>query len=413
MKHLQTLGCVILGVALLALTGCGATTPAAPTSAPPSAVPTSAPATAAPPTSAPPANTPTPPAAASPTAAGTQAPTPAPTATILPVVAADTTQVTVTRVEIPPIKGKTASIDILDIDQAAHLLYVTDRTDNGLDVFDIASPTAKYLRTIDMGSGPNGVTVAKNVNKVFAGLNNSNVAIVDVDPASSTLNTVLARLNTGGKNRADEMDYDPKEKKLYVANSNDQFVTVIDAVKNTIVKKIDLPGGGLEQPRYNPADGMMYLTGSDDNLVYQFDPATDTLVKKVDVVDPCNPNGLAINPATGQAILGCSNRKDQHTALWDLKAGKLVTRFTQVGAGDAAIYNAKADRFFFAASNFYRGAMIGLFGGSPVKFITNLPTANYSGSHGVAYDETNKVIYTQDQLAGEGALFSLPLPSTP
>lgn len=44
--------------------------------------------------------------------------------------------------QIPPIQGNTASIDILEIDQDAHLLYVTDRTDGGINVFDVAMPAA-------------------------------------------------------------------------------------------------------------------------------------------------------------------------------------------------------------------------------------------------------------------------------
>jgi hypothetical protein len=43
-----------------------------------------------------------------------------------------------------------------------------------------------------------------------------------------------------------------------------------------------------------------------------------------------------------------------------------------------------------------------------VKFLTNVETA--VGSHGVAFDETNKIVYTQDQLPNEGALFSFQLP---
>ena len=47
----------------------------------------------------------------------------------------------------------------------------------------------------------------------------------------------------------------------------------------------------------------------------------------------------------------------------------------------------EADRFFFAASNFNRGALMAVFSGNPVKFITAIPTA--VGSHAVAYDETD------------------------
>jgi len=47
-------------------------------------------------------------------------------------------------------------------------------------------------------------------------------------------------------------------------------------------------------------------------------------------------------------------------------------------------------------------------GTDPIKFVTNVQTA--VGSHGVAYDETNNIVYTQDQLPNEGALFSFTPP---
>ena len=294
----------------------------------------------------------------------------------------------------------------MEIDQASHLLYVTDRTDNGLDVFDVSTSCAKYVKTIDLGQGSNGVVVAKNVNKIFATLNDSTVAIIDIGTPGSE--KVLTKLSTGGKKRADEIDYDPKDKKIYAANSDDGIVTVIDAVTNAIVKKFDNMGDALEQPRYDSSDGMMYLTSSGQNAIFQFDPAKDTLVKKFDVGTKCDPNGLAINPTTNHALLGCSSRSANVAVEWDLTAGKAVASFDQAGAGDAVFYSAKADRFFFAASNFNRGALMAIFSANPVKFLTGIPTA--VGSHAVAYDETNGIIYTQDQNPNEGALFSFAPP---
>lgn len=410
----------LFAILLLVIVGCAPPPTPAPTNTavpPPTTAPTAVPPTAVPPTSVPPTNTAVPATATTVAATATTAATapkptntPVPTPTTLPVIPENTTKVNLTRVDIPPIKGKTASIDIIEIDQAAHLMYVTDRTDNGVDIFDVSTPTAKYVKTIDVGSGPNGVTVAKNVNKLFVGLNDSNVAIIDIDPASPKVNTVIAKLNTGGKNRADEMDYDPKDKKLYAANSDDGIVTVIDAVTNTIIKKFDQMGDALEQPRYNSADGMMYLTSSGQNAIFQFDPTKDVLVKKYDVGVPCDPNGLGINPTTNQALLGCSNKKTQQGVAWDLKAAKVIATFDQAGAGDAVFYSAKADRFFWGASNFYRGGQMAIFSGNPIKFLTNVPTA--VGAHGVAFDETNNIIYTQDQLPNEGALFAIPLAAT-
>ena len=332
--------------------------------------------------------------------------TPAPS--LLPQLGVNTTDVLIYRLPIPPIAGRTASIDVMEIDQTAHRLYVADRTDNGIDVFDVSTACPKYLKTMDTGSGPNGVVVAKNVNKLFAGLNDSSVAIIDIAPGSPNADTVLAKVTTGGQKRADELDYDPTDRKIYIANSDDGIVTVIDASTNAIIRRFDNMGDGLEQPRYNRADGMMYLTSSAQNAIFKFDPRGDVLVKKFDIGQKCDPNGIAINPTTNQAVLGCSSRSANVIVVWDLPAGRVLATFDEAGAADAVLYSAKMDRFFVAASNFNRGAVMSIFSGNPVTFLTNVPTA--VGSHGVAYDETNNLIYTQDQNPNEGALFTFPPP---
>ena len=353
------------------------------------------------------APTPTPAPTATPTLAP-GAPTPQPT--LLPPVAADTTVVPLTKTLIPPLAGKTASIDIIQIDQDAHRLYLADRTTNGVDVFDITTKDAKYVKSVDAGSGANGIVVAKKVNKLFAGLNDSNVAVIDL----TTLN-VIAKVSTGGKGRADELDYDPKDNKIYVANSGDGFVTVIDGTTNAIIKKFDNLGAALEQPQYNSGDGLMYMTSSDQNTVFVFDPAKDVLVRKDVLAVLCNPQGLAINPKTNQAVLGCAVGRAGSTGTpltvsWDLTKGIFLGVFGQVGAGDSVIYSPKTDRFYFGAHNFPHGSVIGIFSGGPIAFLTNVPTGSFSGAKNLAYDETNNLIYTQDALPGEGSIFSFTPP---
>jgi len=340
--------------------------------------------------------------------AGSGGPTPQPT--LLPPVAADTTVVALTKIPIPPLSGKTASIDLIVIDQDAHRLYAADRTTTGVDVFDITTKEAKYIKTVDAGSGANGVVVAKNVNKLFAGLNDSNVAVIDL-----TSLTLIGKVNTGGKGRADELDYDAKDNKIYVANSGDGFVTVIDATTNAIVHKFDGLGAGLEQPQYDSADGLMYMTSSDQNAVFVFDPVKDVLVRKDVLAVLCNPQGLAINPKTNQALLGCNigragSSGTPLTVAWDLAKGIFVGVFGQVGSGDSVTYSPKTDRFYFGAHNFPHGSSIGIFSGAPIAFLTNVPTGSFSGAKNLAYDETNNLIYTQDALPGEGALFSFTPP---
>lgn len=170
-------------------------------------------------------------------------------------------------VVIPPIQGKTANFDLFEIDQEAHLMYVGDRTSNGVDVFDVSHPAAKYLQTIPAGSGVNGVLIVKDLNKLFASTNDSRLLVIDL-----ARRTILADLKLGGKERTDEMGYAPTVKKLCAVNDKDRFVTVIDAVSNSVIKKIsDLPDG-MELPLYNPVDQMIYLTVGDDNLISRSTP---------------------------------------------------------------------------------------------------------------------------------------------
>jgi YVTN family beta-propeller protein len=330
------------------------------------------------------------------------------------IAAADWSDIPVTHVEIPiPEDAPAYRSNIIDLDQTAHRLYTGDGALGGIDVFDISGPIANYMTTVPVSGGAaNGVSVGANVHRVYAGLNDSSVAIIDTDPSSSTYNTVVANPNTGGEKRADEMDYDPVDRKLYVANSDDGFVSVIDGRTDQIIKKIGDLGPGLEQPRYNPIDGMMYMTGTGLNVLYKFDPKNDTLVKTYDVVDPCNPNGLAINPKTNQALLGCSSRAAyRHVAVWDFAAEKVVQIILGPGAGNTSIYDPQVDLYFFVGRTNGDDQGTAIYSGAaPVRLLGTV-NAGKAGGGSVVFDETNGIVYVHDIRSDQPlGLASFPLP---
>jgi DNA-binding beta-propeller fold protein YncE len=325
-----------------------------------------------------------------------------------------TTDVRIQRFPLPTAAQAAKYTDTLDIDQAAHRLYLGDNWSGGVDVFDISMPQPVYLKTIRMRGNLFGVAVAKDVQKLFVGLANSIVAVVDIDPTSAAADTVIDRVDTEGRGACDLLDYDPVHGKLYVANRHtvdgvdNGFLTAIDGRTHAIVGRIDNLGRTLEQPRFNPADGMVYVTGAGDNVLHQIDPVTDTLVRTFEIEDDCHPNGLAINPNTNQALLACNNRERPHTVIWDLTTQTIASVIEESGAGDGAIYDETADRFFFAASGFSRGPVMGVYGGNPVRFVTNIETER--GSSWVAYDHTNRLVYAPAYEDGKPALISFPLP---
>jgi DNA-binding beta-propeller fold protein YncE len=156
--------------------------------------------------------------------------------------------VQVTNTPLYSLNGKTASFDVIQIDQKDHRLYASDRTDKGIDVFDISSTRPRFLETIAMPSSPNGLAIAPDLGRLFVGMA-SGVAIVDIDATSQTRNTVLKQVATGGP--ADLLEY---AKPLLFVSSSDGSLTEIDPAAAQIKNQFKL-GHPLEQSRYNPIDG--------------------------------------------------------------------------------------------------------------------------------------------------------------
>lgn len=307
---------------------------------------------------------------------------------------------------IPPVHGQTAAFDTMALDPADHRLYMADSTDQGVDVMDVSVPPGRFLTTIPLQTIPHGIAIANDVQRLYTGNDDSTVSVVDINPSSPSRYTILATINTNGQSIADLVDYDPVDRKMYVANLDDGFMSAIDVKSNAIVKQI--PNlGKIEQPRYDSADGMVYIGNDDRDSIIQINPRTDTVVKEYPLPVKCVPHGLAINPATNQGIIGCSDKDNPVTLAWDFTTKRVIGSFDLAGAGDAVIFDAQAGHFYFAAAS-YAPAEIAVFNGAPIRFLTAVPTSHHSNA--VAYDPAQQLIYTYDGKHLEAALWAFPDP---
>jgi hypothetical protein len=305
--------------------------------------------------------------------------------------------VQVTNTPLYSLNGKSASFDVIQIDQKDHRLYVSDRTDKGIDVFDISSTRPRFLETIAMPSSPNGLAIAPDLGRLFVGMS-SGVAIVDIDATSQTRNTVLKEVATGGP--ADLLDY---AKPLLFVSSSDGSLTEIDPVAAQIKNQFKL-GHPLEQSRFNPINGKLYVTSPGTNALLQVDPNDGTVAREIPL-PKCQPGGLAINPRSNQAVITCRSS----VLSVDLNNGKSEV-FTQISGGDVVIYVPTVDRFFVAAPKNRPASVVGIFGGDPVAFVTTVVTSGAGNS--AAYDETNGIVYTPDVRMDKAGLNSFRLPAS-
>jgi hypothetical protein len=312
--------------------------------------------------------------------------------------------VAITNTAIPAAVGKTASIDVIDIDQTAHLLYAADRTDQGVDVFDISTPRARYLQTIAMPASPNGLAIAPDLARLFVGVSNGSIVIVNISTSSTAYGSVISVVKTGG-NSVDLLDYGAARQRVYAANASQGKLVSIDPSTGAIMATFTLGKVFLEQPRFDPADGMVYVTSPDADTLYRIDPSTGVLKDKF-LLNGCKPVGLAINPTTNKALMACH----KNTLAFDLGAGKIIGTFA-LGNSDIVTYDARVDRFFVASlPHAQTPGSVGIFGGNPISYISSAVT-NISGNSAV-YDETNKVVYTPDVQAKKATLagFAMPVP---
>ena len=249
------------------------------------------------------------------------------------------------------------AFDISWVDSASGHYYLADRTNGTIDVVDVL--TNKVTAQIggfkgatgkNDTSGPDGVVTTFSNRELWAGDGDSTVKVVDL-----TSNMIVATISTGGKFRADEMAYDPKDNILMVANNADDppFATLISVGTRTVLKKIPFPDAtnGAEQPQYDPPTGMFYLSvpatkASPGGAVAVIDPVGMAVTAMYGLKD-CGPNGAALGPGN-QLLAGCGN--PGRSVIIDKTNGNVLADFSNVGGSDEVWYNPGDNRYYLASS---------------------------------------------------------------
>jgi hypothetical protein len=137
-----------------------------------------------------------------------------------------------------------ASFDISTVNPTTNRFFLSDRSNQSLDIIDATSD--RFVGRVAGFSGPAGgnnnlagpdgnAPVGKN--EVWVGNGDSTVKVVNL-----TTMSITDSISTGGQARADEMVYDPKDQLLLVANDADSppFVSLIYTKPgyHKVVKKI-------------------------------------------------------------------------------------------------------------------------------------------------------------------------------
>jgi len=288
-------------------------------------------------------------------------------------------QSTVGQASLPPIAG--GSFDGVVADQGAHRLYLADRTKSGVDFVDISSPAPRFMGTVDVAASPNGLAVAPELHRLYAGLAGGTLAVIDTETGSPTYMQVIKQISVGSAD-ADLLDYSPTLQRVFVATGSDGQIVAVDAIRNETRERFILysPVG---QPRFDAADGMLYVTTANNDSLVRINPADGA--RSTISVAGCHPNGLAINPLRQLALTTCRSS----VAVVNLRTGAYdVNRV--VAGGDIVSYESTADRFVVASPHDAKDSVVGVFYGDGTYLGS---VASDPAAHGAAFDVRHGLIY--------------------
>ena len=306
---------------------------------------------------------------------------------------------TVQRIGTLQVPGRPlASFDIGFVN-ANGVYALADRSNAALDFFQAA--TGRFLgratgfKGYDPAAGsdeagPNGV-VAVGKGQFWAGDGDSTVKAVDLRTKK-----VIASISTGGKKRADELTYDPRDRLIIAVNNADDppFVTFISTHTRKVVGRLVLKraSDGAEQPLWDPASGRVYLSipsldgNNSHGAMAVIDPQTYRLIGLMPVAK-CMPAGLALGPHD-DLLLGCSDDAvaagfPARSLVMSATTGKLVASLP-VGGSDEVCSDLKAGRYYLAAVANTGGPVLGVVDSRANRWIGNVPTGPHA--HSVATD---------------------------
>ena len=324
------------------------------------------------------------------------------------------------------------AFDISYVDAKTALYVLADRTNASVDFFNPRDDTfigrvggfKGVVLTNGVAnnslSGPDGVTTV-GTNEVWAGDGDSTVKVIDVATFQ-----VVDTISTGGQFRCDEMSWDSADHILAVANNADTppYLTLINTDTHAIIKKIVFDGtngtpnagNGLEQSKWSPATGLFYVSvpqfGTDamQGGIAVIDPSSASVIA-VDPVQNCSSAGLALGP-NNQAVLGCSASFGTspdiltQSLVMDLKSGRVIASFPQVGGSDEVWYDPASHHYYLAARSYQTPAgvttpVLGTIDATTNQFDGNVATS--TSAHSVAADRVSHHVFVPIGFPAAGA----------
>jgi len=328
--------------------------------------------------------------------------------------------------------SKFTGYDLATFDTSNQLYYLTDRSNNGIDVFSAATNT--FVTQIGAGlfagtrngdnntAGPNGISLS-NVGTgklLIAGNGPSNLLTFNLDSSglgvvgSPRITSTAVAGTPATPNRVDGVAYASGPNTILAANnaSTPGFLTLIDNATGAVKASIMLDGtkgypnvggNGVEATIFNTATNTYFVAvpalnaaGTGAGGAIELDAATGALIRTYDfnalgLAGACSPTGL-VQGAGASMLVACSDGTAGLSVLLDPTGptGKITT-VTGISGGDQTAYDPTRNVFFEAARFQVGGPVLGVIDGTTNKLTQLLQIGG--NDHSVAVDPVSGEVF--------------------
>jgi len=180
-----------------------------------------------------------------------------------------------------PVKISVAGIAV---DEAMKRIYAVTKENNSLYILDIG--TKKILKQISLGGEGYTCLLSPDKKHLYCSCwGCDKIVILDTKRME-----IMGKVNAG--DNPNDMILDSSGKFLFVANSNDNSVSVIDLSRNTVIETLNAAlypvtpaGSTTNSVALSPDDHTLYIANADNNCLAVFD-----------VTNPGQSNGLGFIP---------------------------------------------------------------------------------------------------------------------
>jgi DNA-binding beta-propeller fold protein YncE len=235
------------------------------------------------------------------------------------------------RVHILELKGKAGPLDHLAVDSAHNRLFVANQSNDTLDVVDMR--VCRLVKQVPGQKQVHGIAYVAKLDRIFLG-NGEGVCNV-LDGRDFKL------LKSLPVSDADNVQYDPRTNRVYVAGEKD--LAVIDAASLKLLTSIKLPGSpegflvAAGQPR-------LYVNTSGPCQVVVVDTDSNKVITKYPLGGKEGNETLALDESGKRIFVGF--RGKPRIVVLEQDSGREVTSVAIPEGVDDMFFDARAKRIY-------------------------------------------------------------------